>query len=242
LLAALPSSFVTSDWLRRFEDCLMTRRRSSTGEDGVRSRYKFFGSLVFVVISVLSSAAQSSLENTVPVNGSVAPGQSQLILTASLNPIPPMAAMQDGSSSQLPDAPSKAQQNASAQTNQSDTPHGKKYQQQGAPPAAMGGALEIDNRTADKKFWGVTTAMFGASIADAELTQRCQAIGTCSFVPTSLRSRKAMYGIGIPADIGIMYLTYHMKKKHSSLWYLPSALVTGANLYVAMHAYHRANQ
>ena len=58
----------------------------------------------------------------------------------------------------------------------------------------------------------------------------------------SLRSRKAMYGIGIPADIGIMYLTYHMKKKHSSLWYLPSALVTGANLYVAMHAYHRANQ
>lgn len=106
----------------------------------------------------------------------------------------------------------------------------------------MGGPLEIESRTADKKFWGLTGAMFGASIADAELTQRCLAIGTCSYVPSSLRSRKAMYGIGIPADIGIMYLTYNMKRKHKQLWYLPSALVTGANLYVAMHAYHRATQ
>ena len=207
----------------------------------MRSRYKFFGSLVFVVVSVLSSGAQSSSENALPVSASNAPGQSQLILTASLNPISSIAATADDS--QLPNAPSTAQQNASAQGQSQEAPaRSKKFQQQGAPPAALGGALEIDNRTADKKFWGFTTAMFGASIADAELTQRCQAIGTCSYVPTSLRSRKAMYGIGIPADIGIMYLTYHMKKKHSSLWYLPSALVTGANLYVAMHAYHRANQ
>ncbi len=209
----------------------------------MRSRNKFLFSLAFLAVAVLSTAAQSTPGNTLSWSGSVTPGQSQPILIASLIPVPPTAVMTDDS--KLPDAPSAAQQNAADPANQSQAapaPQGKKYHQQGAPPAAIGGALEMESRTADKKFWGVTTAMFGASVADAELTQRCQAIGTCSYVPSSLRSRKAMYGIGIPADLGIMYLTYHMKKKHSSLWYLPSALVTGANLYVAMHAYHRTTQ
>jgi len=81
--------------------------------------------------------------------------------------------------------------------------------------------------------------MFGASVFDAELTQRCQQEKTCSYVPPSLRSRAAMYGIGLPADFAVAYLTYHMKAKHNHLWYVPSALVTGANVYVGIHAYRR---
>ncbi len=100
----------------------------------------------------------------------------------------------------------------------------------------------METPTADKKFWGLTGAMFGASVSDVELIYRCEAIGTCSFLPPSMRRRMVMYGIGLPADLGITYLTYNMKRKHKQLWYLPSALVTGANLYVAMHAYHRATQ
>ena len=207
----------------------------------MRSRHKLFLLLAFLTISVLSSPGQSSQGNTPLSNDSVAPGQSQFILTASLTAIPAIAAMTGGSN--LPDAPSAAQQNAADQASQSQAPaaHSKRYQQ-GAPPAAVGGTLEMEGRTADKKFWGVTSAMFGSSIADAELTQRCQQIGTCSYVPSALRSRTAMYGIGIPADIGIMYLTYHLKRRHSSFWYMPSALVTAANVYVGMHAYHRATQ
>jgi hypothetical protein len=37
-------------------------------------------------------------------------------------------------------------------------------------------------------------------------------------------------------------LTYHMKRRHNSLWYMPSALVTAANAYVAIHAYHRGQE
>ena len=84
--------------------------------------------------------------------------------------------------------------------------------------------------------------MFGSSIADVELTQRCQEIGKCSYVPKAINSRTAMYGIGMPADFAIMYLSYHMKKEHRSLWYLPPVLVSAANLYVSVHAYHRARE
>jgi hypothetical protein len=46
-----------------------------------------------------------------------------------------------------------------------------------------------------------------------------------------------MYGIGIPADLGIAYLTYYMKKRHSSMWYVPAAVVAGANLFFGVRAY-----
>jgi len=77
-----------------------------------------------------------------------------------------------------------------------------------------------------------------ASAGPAELTIRClQQHPSCNDVPSSLRSRVALYGIGIPADLGIAYLTYHMKKKHSRIWYVPATLVTGANAFLSVRAY-----
>ncbi len=100
----------------------------------------------------------------------------------------------------------------------------------------------MEGSIADKKYIAFTSAMFASSIADIELTQRCQEIGQCSYAPSSLRSRTAMYGIGMPADLAIAYFSYHLKKHHNSLWYLPSAAVTLANAYVGMHAYHRSQE
>jgi len=37
--------------------------------------------------------------------------------------------------------------------------------------------------------------------------------------------------------LGIAYLTYHMKKKHSRIWYVPATLVTGANAFLSVRAY-----
>ena len=113
-----------------------------------------------------------------------------------------------------------------------------KRQSHGAPPAALGGPLGVDRTVADRNYLALTGGMFGASIANAELTIRClQVHASCNDVPSSLQSRAALYGIGIPADFGIAYLTYHMKKKHSRIWYVPAATVTVANVFLSVRAY-----
>ena len=40
-------------------------------------------------------------------------------------------------------------------------------------------------------------------------------------------------------SVGVSYLTYRLKRDRKSWWYLPSALVTTANVYVAIHDYRR---
>jgi len=80
--------------------------------------------------------------------------------------------------------------------------------------------------------------MFGASIANAELTMHCFGQhSSCNDVPNLLSRRVALYGIGIPADFGVAYLTYRLKRKHNRMWYVPAAAVTGANLFFAVRVY-----
>jgi hypothetical protein len=100
----------------------------------------------------------------------------------------------------------------------------------------MGG---YDRDVADRRYWAVTGSMFAVSVANAELAQRCLHEHSCSWVPDSLRSRKAMYGIGIPADLAVSYFTYRLKRKHSQFWFVPAALVTGLNGFVAIHDFRR---
>jgi len=205
----------------------------------VRNRH---GSLLvcvaFIGLSAVSLSAQSDRTSVLlPRDGSQAAQPEQALMAASLTD----ASASAGLSKELPDAPSASQPDTSTE-GPSPAAQPIKRSSQGAPAAAAGGAFEVDRGVADRKFWVLSSSMFAASIANAELTQRCQKLGTCSFVPVPLRSRAAMYGIGIPADLGIMYLTYHMKKKHSPIWYVPSALVTAANVYVGIHAFHRTQQ
>jgi hypothetical protein len=110
----------------------------------------------------------------------------------------------------------------------------------GAVPAATGRYFQFDKDATDRKYWSLTVAMFGVSIANAELTERCQAEKTCNFLPSVVSNRAGKYGIGIPADLALAYMSYRLKKdKHKWTWILPEAFSTGINFYVGIHSWNR---
>jgi hypothetical protein len=205
----------------------------------VRKRYRrsYLG-VAFVLASALPLLAQSDRMDVPkggdpPVKTSAA---SQPQLAATLGEAPAIS----GSESDLPNAPSTAKADTST-ADPAPSPVVKR-ESHGAPPAAIGGPLSPDRSVADRNYWLVTGGMFGASVANVELTVRClQAQTSCNDVPASLKSRAALYGIAIPADFGVAYLSYYMKKKHSRIWYVPAALVTGANMFLAVRAYRWMN-
>jgi hypothetical protein len=133
----------------------------------------------------------------------------------------------------LPDAPSASQNAAPA------APVSSRHYYQGAAPAAKGGRFGVDRRVMDWKYLGLTGGMFAASLINVDLTHRCEAEGTCSFLPHPLSRRAYMLGIGVPADLGIAYVSYRLKKNHNSFWIVPEALVTGANIFVGAHSWSR---
>jgi hypothetical protein len=208
----------------------------------VRNRYlRFSVCIAFVLGSAFSLLAQSDAVN-VQRQGNVQLGgdPTQSVLSAKLGESPTIDSGSNGS--ELPDAPSTAKPEASV-GEAAPSPAVRKEESQGAPPAAMGGPLWIDRGVTDRHYLLLTGGMFGASVANAELTLRC--LGkhpACNDVPRSFDSRTALYGIGIPADLGVAYLTYTMKRKHNHMWYVPAALVTGANLFFAWRAYHWTQQ
>ena len=206
----------------------------------MRNCYKnllaYFG---LALLAAPGLVAQTEFGGGVPLSQN---GTEKPVLEARLLAVPALALTEESS---LPDAPRAADDNDAAPTPApapAPKPGPAKKTQQGAPGAASTGSWGIDSRVATGRYWAMTGAMFGASVADAELTVRCQEQKTCSYVPPSLRSRAALYGIGLPADAGISYLTYKLKKRENRFWYVPSAFITGANAYVAIHAYRRSQQ
>jgi hypothetical protein len=204
-------------------------------EERVRNRYRsFYICIAFAMVSTLSLMAQSARADGQPWEGpELKSSDSGRILLIALDEAPALGV---SSESELPDAPSSAKADAST-ADPTPSPVVKK-DSQGALPAATGGRLSPDRSVIDRNYLLVTGGMFGASIANAELTVRClQVQASCNDVPSFLKSRTALYGIGIPADFGVAYLTYIMKKRHNSIWYVPAALVTGANLFFGVRAY-----
>jgi len=104
-------------------------------------------------------------------------------------------------------------------------------------PAARGRWSEL--HAADAKLWGMTGLLGSSSIANVELSLRCTWQHSCAYVPVPLRRRAALYGIGLPTDGGLSYLTLRMKASRSRFWWVPDALATAANAYVGVHAAHR---
>ena len=191
----------------------------------------------FALVSVLSLLAQSDrmeVKRGDDLQLKLS-DRSRPLLTAALVEAPAVGNVSNDS--ELPDAPSSTKPDAST-ADPAASPVVKR-QSHGAPPAALGGPLGVDRTVADRNYLVLTGGMFGASIANAELTIRClQQHPSCNDVPRSLQSRAAIYGIGIPADLGVAYLTYCLKRKHNHIWYVPAAAVTGANLFFAYRAYH----
>jgi hypothetical protein len=207
-------------------------------EERVSNRYKRSCICIpFVLVSVLSLLAQSDrmeVKRGDDLQLKLS-DRSRPLLTAALVEAPAVGNVSNDS--ELPDAPSSTKPDAST-ADPAASPVVKR-QSHGAPPAALGGPLGVDRTVADRNYLVLTGGMFGASIANAELTIRClQQHPSCNDVPRSLQSRAAIYGIGIPADLGVAYLTYCLKRKHNHIWYVPAAAVTGANLFFAYRAYH----
>jgi hypothetical protein len=192
--------------------------------------------VAFVLASAFSMFAQSD-------NSSSNTRKAESVVAANIPA--PSAGAGPNSVSNVPDAPSaaKEKEEASAGAEASASPSPVRKNSQGAPPAAIGTDWAEVRRTADRQYWEVTGSLFAVSIANAEVTRYCLSVHTsCNDVPPSLRGRAALYGIGIPADLGVAYLTYYMKKKHSRIWYVPAALATGANAFAAVHAYRWAQE
>ena len=201
----------------------------------MRICYRRFNTCIaFMLLSALSTLAQSGRTDIQsPASFQILGDQALPLLTSMLDE--PLAGVSVSNESDLPDAPSATKPDASAAD---PAPSPVVKSSHGAPPAAVGGPLWVDRSVADRNYLLVTGGMFTASVINTELTLRClNKHPSCNDVPTSFRSRADLYGVGIPAELGIAYLTYCMKRKHNHLWYVPSAVVTGANLFLAMQAY-----
>jgi hypothetical protein len=206
-------------------------------EERVRNRSRRFN---FCIAFVLASAgfllAQSDRievqqQDNVQLQGATA----QPLLTAKLSESPPTGSA--SSESELPDAPSTAKPDTSA-ADPTASPAVRKETSQGARPAASGGPFGPDRSVADRNYYLVVGGMFAASVANAELTMHC--LGKhlyCNDVPSSLKSRAGLYGVGIPADLAMAYLTYYLKRKHNRIWYVPAAAVMGANIIFGVRAF-----
>ena len=197
----------------------------------MRNRYRKTVIFAFMLASAFSLQAQSVGNDAQRMEKFQTQDHSAYVLLAAKLDESPAA------NAALPDAPS-ATTSDDPSASPTPSPAVKNESRYGAPPAATGGPLSVDRTVADRNYLLFTGAMFGSSVMNAELTVRClDKHASCNDVPRALASRAALYGIGIPADLAISYLTYYMKKKHSHIWYAPSAAVTGVNVFLGIHAY-----
>ena len=132
----------------------------------------------------------------------------------------------DPAASSYPDAPSAVKTPAAPDNGAEQAGF------QAPAPAARGGL----NRAIDARYMAAMSTMFAASIMNVEKTNTCLEQHTCSFVPVAFRSRGALYGAGISAELGIAYLSYKLKEHRHGWWFVPAAVVTGGNSFVAYHS------
>ena len=123
-----------------------------------------------------------------------------------------------------PDAPSavaeaQTAQNAPVPANQAVRESPKS--QSNAPPGPL--------------FFTANGMLLGSTLANAEFMTRCRP-SACQSVPDDIRTRGALYAIGIPASAGISYISYRIKRGGSRWWIMPVAVFTAGNVVYAVHA------
>jgi len=132
----------------------------------------------------------------------------------------------------LPDAPSAVQSAPALLINKQFIRSG------GTPVAATGGLMIVAPGVLNWSYWTVTGAMLSSSLVSANLTRKCLEANACTFLPDTFHRPGVMYGAGLPAVAGISYLSYYLKRKHYSWWFVPGALVTAGNIVISTHAAH----
>ena len=173
-------------------------------------------SVLFTMLFAVSVLAQNEAGNQ--ASAALAPhSQSDQYLMAANNP--PV----------LPDAPSVhfapvLSLNAAMAASASQAP----------VPAAR--VPYFERKVIDAKFIAVTGALFGSTVADIELTQRCRESGACSLIPTSLAERRKMYPITFAADGALTLAGYYLRSHHHWWWYTPAGAMIAAHAVYSIHA------
>jgi hypothetical protein len=124
----------------------------------------------------------------------------------------------------LPDAPSATAQQQAPQ----DSP-------QPSQTFKTSPAAPTTNQPIGTTFLVANGFLLGSTIANAEFIAECRP-SACQLVPDSIRSRPALYGIGIPASLGVTYISYRLRRGGTRLWIVPVALFTAGNIVYAWHA------
>jgi len=95
----------------------------------------------------------------------------------------------------------------------------------------------VANSTLGATFLIANGMLLGSTIANAEMIGRCQP-SACQSVPEAIRNRGDLYAIGIPASLGVSYISYRLKRSGTRFWIVPVALFTAGNVVYAVHASH----
>jgi hypothetical protein len=95
----------------------------------------------------------------------------------------------------------------------------------------------IVSRPAGATFLAANGALLGSTIANVEMIARCRP-SSCQSVPDAIRSRGALYGIGIPSSLAVSYVSYRLKRSGTKVWILPVVAFTAGNIVYAVHASH----
>jgi hypothetical protein len=110
--------------------------------------------------------------------------------------------------------------------------------QSGAPPSnkkMLTSSSGNPDSLSRVKFWALQGVMFAMLAVSVETTHRCLDAGSCTGIPTPFQSRSAMLGVGVPVTAGIAILSYEMKKHDNHWWFLPPAIVIGAETALTIH-------
>jgi hypothetical protein len=175
------------------------------------------------------SMGQMALAQTAPKNAPAIAAEEQvsndvelLPLAVPENPVLTAAAINVPS---LPDAPSALTPQVPAQ--EQAIPAKRPAVDLNAPPAM--------NSPLGGPFWISNTLLMASTVANIEMIMGCRA-SSCQMVPDSIRNRGALYGIGIPASLGVSYISYKLKRAGTRWWILPVAVFTAGNVFYAAHA------
>ncbi len=123
--------------------------------------------------------------------------------------------------------------------------HGSSSGVQGESPAAPAGGKKIQTRSTEispgVRYWAVQGLMFASVVVAVETTHNCLNAGSCTAIPIPFQSRGAMYSLGIPVAVGFSVLSSELKKHGKPWWFLPPAIIIGADAVLAIHS-ARASQ
>jgi hypothetical protein len=182
------------------------------------------GRLWLVVFALIAATVASAQTTSSPPSSRASSMLRGVEGYRELSAVVAIPAATGSTESSLPDAPSAAAVAPAAQSTPTTADEGTQR-----PPKPS------SNEPLGIPFLAANGMLLGSTIADAEMIARCRP-SACQAVPDSIRSRPALYGIGIPSSLAVSYIAYRIKRGGSRWWIVPVAVLTVGNVVYAAHA------